>query len=218
MKDRSAPLEAGSSGLLVVDLQEAFLRRGKGFFASPDPKRWPKAKLEAYFDAVEGRVLPNAQRLARAFRAAGQEVLFTVIQSLTRDGRDRSLDHKLSHFHIPKGDPGGRVPPELEPGEDEIVLPKSASGVFNATNMEYLLRNLGISDLVLFGVFTDQCVESAVRDAADRGFYVTLVGDACAGTTPEAHERSLEAMAAYGRVRSTDEILRELAAMRGAAA
>jgi len=218
MKDRSSPLEAGVSGLLVVDLQEAFLRRGKGFFADPDPGRWPAAKLDAYFAAVEDRVLPNARRLARGFRAAGQEVLFTVIQSLTRDGRDRSLDHKLSNFHIPKGDPGGRVAAELEPGEDEIVVPKSASGVFNATNMEYLLRNLGIADLVLFGVFTDQCVESAVRDAADRGFYVTLVGDACAGTTPEAHERSLEAMAAYGRLRTTEEVLGELAAMRGAAA
>jgi nicotinamidase-related amidase len=218
MKDRSSPLEAGSSGLLVIDLQEAFVRRGRGMFADPDPKRWPPAKLEAYFAAVEGRVLPNARRLARAFRAARQEVLFTVIQSLTKDGRDRSLDHKLSHFHIPKGDPGGRVPPELEPGEDEIVLPKSASGVFNATNMEYLLRNLGIGDLVLCGVFTDQCVESAVRDAADRGFYVTLVGDACAGTTPEAHANSLAAMAAYGRVRTTDEILGELAAMKGQAA
>ena len=218
MKDRSSPLEAGVSGLLVVDVQEAFLRRGKGFYADPDPKRWPAAKLDAYFAAVEGRVLPNARRLTRAFRAAGQEVLFTVIQSLTRDGRDRSLDHKLSHFHIPKGDPGGRIPPELELGEDEIVVPKSASGVFNATNIEYLLRNLGISDLVLFGVFTDQCVESAVRDASDRGFYVTLVGDACAGTTPDAHERSVAAMAAYGRVRTTEEILVELAAMKGKAA
>ena len=218
MKDRSSPLEAGVSGLLVIDLQEAFVRRGQGFYANPDPKRWSPARLEAYFDAVEGRVLPNARRLARAFRAARQEVLFTVIQSLTKDGRDRSLDHKLSHIHVPKGDAGGRVPPELEPGEDEILLPKSASGVFNATNVEYLLRNLGISDLVLCGVFTDQCVESAVRDASDRGFYVTLAGDACAGTTPEAHANSLSAMAAYGRVRTTDEILGELAAMRGAAA
>ena len=45
MKDRSSPLEAGVSGLLVVDLQEAFLLRGQGFFASPDPKRWPPEKL-----------------------------------------------------------------------------------------------------------------------------------------------------------------------------
>ena len=218
MKDRSSPLQAGVSGLLVIDLQEAFVRRGQGHYAHPDPRRWTPARLAAYFDAVERQVLPNARRLARAFRAAGQEVLFTVIQSLTRDGRDRSLDHKLSSFHVPRGDPGGRVPPELELGEDEIVLPKTASGVFNATNVAYVLRNLGISDLVLCGVFTDQCVESAVRDAADRGFYVTLVGDACAGTTPAAHANTLAAMAAYGRVRTTEEILGELAALRGAAA
>lgn len=217
MRDRSAPLAAGRSALLVVDLQEAFVRRGRNFFAEPGP-RWTEERLAAYFDAVEQRVLPNARALARGFRAAGQEVLFTVIQSLTRDGRDRSLDHKLSDFHIPRGDPGGDPAAELELGEDEIVLPKSASGVFNATNVEYLLRNLGVSDLAICGVFTDQCVETAVRDASDRGFYVTLVGDACTGTTPQNHAHSLEAMAAYGRVRSTAEILQELKAMRPASA
>lgn len=217
MRDRSAPLAAGRAALLLVDLQEAFVRRGRGFYANPGP-RWPEAKLKAYFDVLEQTALPNAQALARGFRAAGQEVLFTVIQSLTKDGRDRSLDHKLSDFHIPRGDPGGAPAAELELGEDEIVLPKSASGVFNATNVEYLLRNLGVTDLALCGVFTDQCVESTVRDASDRGFYVTLVGDACAGTTPENHAHSLAAMAAYGRVKTTAEVLEELAAMRPASA
>ncbi len=217
MRDRSAPLAAGRCALLLVDLQEAFVRRNRGFYADPGP-RWPEAKVAAYFDALETRALPNARRLALGFRAAGQEVIFTVIQSLTRDGRDRSLDHKLSDFHIPRGDPGGRPAAELEQGDDEILLPKSASGVFNATNIEYLLRNLGISDLAICGVFTDQCVESAVRDAADRGFYVTLAGDACAGTTPENHAHSVAAMAAYGRVATTAQLLDELAALDPATA
>ena len=217
MRERASPLAAGHSALLVVDLQEAFVRRGRGFYADPGP-RWPAARLKAYFDMLEEVTLPNAQALARGFRKAGQEVLFTVIQSLTRDGRDRSLDHKLSDFHIPRGDPGGAPAVELELGEDEIVLPKSASGVFNATNIEYLLRNLGISGLAICGVFTDQCVETAVRDASDRGFYVTLVGDACCGSTPESHAHTLAAMAAYGRVKTTAEILEELTAITPAGA
>jgi signal transduction histidine kinase len=47
---------------------------------------------------------------------------------------------------------------------NEIVIPKTASGIFNATNVDYVLRNLGIDYLVMYGVMTDQCVESAVRD------------------------------------------------------
>jgi len=212
MKSREAPMEPGRSALLVVDMQQAFCRRGRGIFAALGP-RWPQAKHDAYFDALEQRALPNAARLVAGFRAAGQEVIHTVIQSLTKDGRDRSLDHKLSAFHIARDDPGGRPMPEVAPAGDEILLPKTASGVFNATSIEYLLRNIGIADLAICGVFTNQCVESAVRDAADRGFYVTLVDDACAGTTPEEHAQSVEAMAAYGRVRSTAALLEELRGM-----
>lgn len=210
MKSRDAALEAGRCALLVVDLQQAFCRRGTGLLDGP---RWPQGKQDAFFDALEQRALPNAARLVAAFRAAGQEVIHTVIQSLTRDGRDRSLDHKLSDFHIPRGDPGGLPMPEVAPAGDEILLPKTASGVFNATNIEYLLRNMGIAELAICGVFTNQCVESAVRDAADRGFYVTLVDDACAGTTPEEHAQSVKALAAYGRVRATAEVLAELRAL-----
>lgn len=212
MKSREAPMEPGRCALLVVDLQQAFCRRGKGIFAALGP-RWPQGKHDVYFDALEQRALPNAARLVSGFRAAGQEIVHTVIQSLTRDGRDRSLDHKLSDFHIAKDDPGGRPMPEVAPAGDEILLLKTASGVFNATNIEYLLRNIGIADLAICGVFTDQCVESAVRDAADRGFYVTLVADACAGTTPDEHAQSVAAMAAYGRVRSTADLLQELRGM-----
>lgn len=208
MKPRDAVMEAGRSALLVVDLQQAFCRRD-GMLTGP---RWPAPKQDAYFGALDS-ALANAGRLVAAFRAAGQEVIHTVIQSLTNDGRDRSLDHKLSDFHIPRDDPGGLPMPEVAPAGDEILLRKTASGVFNATNIEYLLRNIGIADLAICGVFTNQCVESAVRDAADRGFYVTLADDACAGTTPEEHAQSVRAMAAYGRVRGTDALLQELRGM-----
>lgn len=63
----------------------------------------------------------------------------------------------------------------LVPGEDEVVLPKTTSSVFASTNIHYILRNMGVTHLVLCGCVTDQCVEHAVRDACDLGYYVTLV-------------------------------------------
>ena len=53
---------------------------------------------------------------------------------------------------------------------DEIVLPKGSSSVFVSTNITYLLNNLDVEQLVICGGLTDQCVESAVRDACDAGF------------------------------------------------
>ena len=144
-------------------------------------------------------------------RERGIEVIYTTIEAYTLDGRDISLDHKISGLFFPKGSWEARVIDEVGPVGDEIVIPKTASGIFNCTNIEYVLRNLGARQLVVYGVFTDQCVESAVRDAADRGFLVTLVDDCCATETEARHRRSIEAMDGhYARVRSTARLLEEL--------
>lgn len=136
--------------------------------------------------------------------------MYTVIESLARDGRDRSLDDRITGFNMPRGSRDAEVDPAIDPGPDEIVIPKTASSIFNATNIDYVLRNLGVAQLVIAGFLTDQCVESAVRDACDKGYLVTLVTDACATLTPERHAASLRAIAGYCRQRTMAEIEAEL--------
>lgn len=198
-------LSPDNSALLVVDLQRGFCER-----AVSDDMGFDSG--DYFWERVDGQVIPNAQRLVSAARAAGVEVIFTVIEALTADGRDRSLDHKRSDFLIPKGSAGGQVMPQIAPQGDEMVLPKTASGVFNATNLDYILHNLGVGRLCVFGVYSHQCVESTVRDASDRGYLVTLVADACAAKTAEQEATTAEGMKAYARVAATDEVLRELRA------
>ncbi|GMQ96045.1 MAG: cysteine hydrolase [Gammaproteobacteria bacterium] len=202
---RDLPFEPGRSGLLVVDMQNLCAVRGRGHDAGGKA-----APDDYYYSRLEQRVVPNCKLLIEAFRAHRLEVVYTVIESLTLDGRDRSLDHKLSGYHVPKGSGDARVIGSLAPAGDEIVLPKTASGVFNATNIEYLLRNIGIDRIAICGVYTNQCVESAVRDAADRGFLVTLVEDACAATRQQAHDAALDTLAGYARVLATAELLSQL--------
>ena len=169
-----------------------------------------ESKKRAFYERVADTLLPNQARLQTAARAAGIEVIFTVIESLTEDGRDRSLDHKISDLHFSKGSWEAKVIEEVGPRGDEIIIPKTASGIFNSTNVEYVLRNLGIEFLVIYGVVTDQCVESAIRDAADRGFLVTQVEDCCAADTPENHAISIESMRGhYCRMRTTEELIAE---------
>ena len=64
---------------------------------------------------LERRVIPNMQRLQKAARAAGVEVMYTTIESLTLDGRDRSLDYKITGFNVPKGSWDGKVIDEIAP-------------------------------------------------------------------------------------------------------
>lgn len=206
---REVPLTPSESALLYIDVQNFTVRRNGGEFEGLS-----EAELDArygyYFDRLDRVAIPNMRKLQDGFRSAGIEILYTTIESLTKDGRDRSLDYKITGFNVPKGSWDAKVIDELEPGDDEIVLPKTSSSVFISTHIDYVLRNLGVRQLVIVGLVTDQCIESAVRDACDLGYLVTLVPDACATYSQERHDGSLVTIKGYCRQISTDDLLREI--------
>jgi len=139
-------------------------------------------------------------------------VIHTVIENLTADGRDRSLDYKLSNFFYAKGSWEAQPLPEVAPIGDEILLPKTSSSVFNSTMLDYLLRNIGIEDVFVVGFLTDQCVDHAVKDGADRGYYMTCVPDACMAESEARHAMALECFQGYCRMLDTSAVLRLVAA------
>ncbi|WP_077966337.1 isochorismatase family cysteine hydrolase [Ensifer adhaerens] len=206
---RDSAYEAGRTTLLFVDMQRIWCE------PNLDPTH-PQDAGSYYHRRLRQTVIPNQVRILEAARKAGCEVLHTIIESLTLDGRDRSLDHKLSDMHVPKGSPEGQVIPELAPIDNEIVLPKTSSGVFNSTNIDYILRNLNTRYLIIAGVITDQCVDMAVRDAADRGYLVTVVNDACATYSQERHDAALRAYAGYCWTTDTDTVVSRLNGLRQA--
>ena len=204
---RDLPFVTDHTALLVVDMQRAWLEpQFDPHLSEPD--------AEYFLNRARTQVVPNQQRLLSAFREARQNVLHTLIESLTADGRDRSLDHKLSDMHLPKGSPQAQVIGELTPGDNEIVLPKTSSGVFNSTAIDYVLRNLQTRHLIIAGIVTDQCVDMAVRDAADRGYLVTLVEDACATYSAERHHACLNAIKGYCWITDTNTVLGRLREMQ----
>lgn len=161
----------------------------------------------AYYWRRLTSVVANISSLQAASRAAGVEVLFTVMASLTADGRERSLDYKLSGFHIPAGAWDARVLDAVAPVGDEMVLPKGSCSVYVSTVAAYLLRNLGVTHLLIVGGLTEQCVESAVRDFCDAGFLVTGCGHVCPPpprhfVTP-ARRRCVQALFSFPRPPST---------------
>ena len=208
VSDRDRAIVPVRSALLSIDMQNAEWSPAQAERAWQDGT--PEAAKRSFLKRLETIVIPNQQRLQAAARAANIEVIFTVIESLTLDGREISLDHKISGLFFPKGSWEAQVIPDVAPQENEIVIPKTSSGIFNSTNIDYILRNLGIEFLVIYGVSTDQCVETAVRDAADRGFLVTLVEDGCAAEEDVRHDAAIRAVGGhYCRVRSTDEMIAE---------
>ena len=209
MLTREVPLDPAASALIYIDVQNFSARRDGGEFKDLPAEEF-EARYGAFFDTFEAETLPNMQRLRTAARAAGVEVMYTTIESLTLDGRDRSLDYKITGFNVPKGSWDGRPLDALAPGEDEIWLPKSSSSVFVSTNIDYVLRCLGVRQLVISGLITDQCVESAIRDACDLGYLVTQVTDACLTYTPERQANSIATIKGYCRQVTTDALIAEL--------
>ena len=198
---RQRAVEPDRTALLVVDLQ-------KGEYNDEKCRAEPE---HAYlWNRIRDVVVPNGQRLIAACRQARVEVMYTVVESLTLDGRDRSLDYKISGIFAAKGSWEAEVIDELRPDPNDIIIPKTSSSLFNSTNFEYVLRNLRIEYLMVMGVVTDQCVETAVRDGCDRGFLMTVVDDACATSSEARHRESLVGIKGYCRVRSTAQIIAEL--------
>lgn len=196
---RVQPLAAARTGLLVIDAQN---------WVMDEKARQPRPEFYADARAV---AIPNMARLIAAARAGGLEVIYTVMENFTEDGRDRSLDYKLSNFFIAKGSPDARVIAELAPGRDEMVIPKTSSSLFNSTNFDYLARNIGLDTIIVTGFLTDQCVDHTIRDGADRGFQMICVSDACATDTRERHQAALAAFKGYCRMETTETLLAAMA-------
>lgn len=208
---REIPVIPSRTALLFIDVQNYNARPDGGEYRqmgmTPDEAR---SRHNYFFDRLDKVVIPNMQRLQKACRDAGIEVVYTVIESLTKDGRDRSLDYKITGFNVPKGSWDARVLDAIRPAEDEIVFPKTSSSVFVSTNIHYILGNLNTVFLIVSGLITDQCISSAVRDACDLGYRVTLVTDACASFTPERHDSAIAHIKGYCRQRTTDQLIDEL--------
>jgi ureidoacrylate peracid hydrolase len=210
---REVEIEPADTALLLVDVQNYNCTWDGGEYAHLEPAE-KEQRFGYFFRTLRDNALPNMMALQRACRGARIEVMYTLIESLTADGRDRSLDYKISGFNVPKGSPDAKMVEELAPMADEMVFPKTSSSVFISTNIDYVLRNLGTRYLIIAGCLTDQCIDSAVRDACDLGYLVTVPTDACATLSAERHESSLRNNRGYCRQLTTEKLLDEIARLR----
>jgi nicotinamidase-related amidase len=206
------------AALLVVDMQNYCCNPGAGLGPMlaqrhPDVAAYTTSRLET--------VIPAASRLVEAFRRAGRPVVFTRHGPLLADGSDMIARRRrrdadaLEETSAPalwhRGTFEHGVIAALEPLEGELVLEKNTSSAFNSTGIEWLLRNLGLTTLVVVGVATDMCVETTARDAADRGFDVIVVEDATMSYYEHHHRAALSGFArVFGQVWDSGRVLAAL--------
>jgi biuret amidohydrolase len=200
-------LVPAETALLVIDIQNTYME------PKPDPA--DDARWQPFFQRMRGTVIPNTARLIEICRRRGVEPVFARVACHKLDGRDRSLSQKKPGFNyllLPKDRADSQVVPDLAPKGDEIVITKTTDSALTGTNLRLILHNMGIRNVVVAGIFTDQCVSSTVRSLADESFNVVVVEDCCAAATMDLHHKELEIInMIYCHVASLDETLGFLA-------
>jgi len=200
------------TALLMIDMQRDFLDP-RGYFARSGVDIRPVREI-----------IPRAARLLEAARKARLRIIHT------REGHRPDLSdltlvkrRRAERAGVPigsagplgrllvRGEPGHAIVDELAPLPGEPVIDKPGFGAFYATDLELLLRAEGIEHLTIAGVTTDICVHSTLREAVDRGFDCTTVGDACAAGDPDIHAAMLRCIdgegGILGRVLSVSEVV-----------
>ena len=196
-------LDPKKTALLVIDIQNTYLE------IDPDPleaERWAPFR-----ERLNNTVIPNTAKLIDCCRGRDVEVMFARIACLKSDGRDRSLSQKKPGFNyllLPKDREDSQLVPELTPEADDIVVIKTTDSALTGTNLRLILRNMEISDVIVAGIFTDQCISSSVRSLADESFGVVVVEDCCAAATEELHLNELKSInMIYCHVVQSEDVL-----------
>jgi nicotinamidase-related amidase len=205
-------LKGKQTALVIIDMQYHGASRTHGLIGKRLAEGQPEA-VAYVLDRVERVTVPAIQRLQRAFRDAGQEVVHVKTQSLTQDGRDRGAAEKRHGTHVRPGTRTADILDEIAPTGDEIVISKTCSGVFNCTNIDYVLRNIGVNTLVLGGMVTGSCVAMAARDAADMGYFVVVAEEATASWSAEMQAQSIDDLRdRSAKIMAADEVIAKIAA------
>lgn len=184
--------------LLVVDMQNEFLTESGG----------------AFFHNAQD-IVYNVKRLIEACRKVRVPVVYTGHRH-----EDPAVDGGMTAEWWPeiksgqclvKGQKGAEIFAPLAPSKGERVIWKHRYSAFYNTDLEIVLRGMGVTDLIITGILTNVCCETTARDAFMRDFRVFFVADATATTEPEFQVATLKNLAyAFAYAITVDSLLKQL--------
>jgi biuret amidohydrolase len=188
--EATPPFIVGRPALLVIDMQVDFVDPGS-----------------ACYTPGSEQLVPIIQDLTAHARAAHVPVIFS--KEAHRPGRvdsGRELDAGASYpggvpgspvpEHCVEGTPGIEIVADLRPEPTDLQLLKRRYSCFLGTDLDLLLRNLGVQTLLVTGVLSDFCVLWTVGDAFQRDYHVRVIEDAIAGSSAAQHAGAVRIMRA----------------------
>ncbi len=173
----------------------------------------PNAGLAALAAEARRVALPNIARLLPAARAAGIQVVHCLVQRRP-DGLGSNHNAKLfavgrSSVDITPGSDGASLLPEFGPESTDLTLSRwHGVGPMGGTDLDAVLRNLGVTTIVAVGVSLNVAIPNLVMDAVNAAYTVVLPKDAVAGFPAEYGEAVIaNSLSLLATVTTTDELL-----------
>jgi nicotinamidase-related amidase len=184
-----------STALLVIDMQNDFCGIGGYCHAYMQKKGLGDEAIKLLRDPIE-----PLKAVLDAARAAGVTVVYTVeshwpdlsdlpankLEGTVNVGAPIGSEGPHGRLLI-RGERGSEIVEELALREGEHVVHKPGKGAFFATDIDHILRNRGVTHLVITGVTTDCCVLTTRMEARDRGYHTLQLEDCCGATRRENH-------------------------------
>lgn len=197
--------------LVIIDLQ--YLTASRDYGAFKKLKELGHSDGAEYaISRLENTVIPNVAKLAVAMRKRLMPVVYARCGSIKGDGSDQTSRHREQGLTVSLDQKEAQILEEIAPHKGDIVITKSGSGCFTSTNLDHMLKNMGIKDLILTGIWTNSCVETTCRHAGDLDYTQIIVEDCCTAITKDLHDHALTYLNKnWADVRSCAEVLRSLA-------
>jgi nicotinamidase-related amidase len=172
-----------------------------------------KAVLRELADAAASVAVPNIVRLLDGARSAGVDVVHCLAVRRP-DGRGANTNARLfgatTKLNIDLGlGSGGKLLPELGPAPSDIVLTRlHGIGPMGGTDLDAVLRNLGVTTIVGVGVSVNVAIVNFVMDAVNRGYRFVLPRDAVAGVPADYAEAVIDnTLSLLATVTTTDDVV-----------
>ena len=173
----------GRAALLIIDMQNDFVLEGK-------PNRVAGART----------VIPKIQAVLAEFRKRSLPVIY-VLRVHRPDGSDveiiRQEKFRKQPFAV-AGTHGAAVIDELAPLAGEYVLEKIRMSAFIGTELDLLLRTLGVTTVMVCGIQTPNCIRTTVFDAIAYNYPAVLIDDATGAASEEVHRANVRDMENIG--------------------
>jgi nicotinamidase-related amidase len=204
-------LEPASTALMIIDVTYKDAHPEYGLAKLLLEKGWNDIHAD-YYDRVE-KIIPRIQAVRAAARKAGIRIVNVRVAANAPDCSDMSRSFKRigvtsPGLWCPPGSREAQTRDELAPEAGDLDVTKTTGSVFNSTNINWTLQQMGIETLITTGVVTNGCVEGSVRDAADLGYQVVMVSDGTTAITREEHDDALQRLAGGSVfVRTADEVI-----------